>query len=208
MYYGQNKEDKILLEYFAGEEPKNLSILDIGANDGITLSNSYAAIQRGWNACLIEPSPSVFAKMKELHKGNDRVHCFEYAISVNDLDNVTFYDSGALLSEKDHALVSSLSSNETSKWRNSGTEYKTISVKTRKFETFLKESPLKTFDAITIDCEGEDLRVLKQINLAGIGCRFLIVEFNGKDETLYRVFAEYMGMRLIHQNAENLIFVK
>lgn len=206
MYYGQNEEDKILLDYFAEEDPTKLNILDIGANDGITLSNSYAAIKKGWNACLVEPSPIVFEKLRNLHRDNGKVHLFEYAISRSNLNNVTFYESGSLLTKHDHALVSSLSNTETQKWRGAGTEFNTILVKTRTFDKFMNESPLKTFDAISIDCEGEDLNVLKQINLRQVKCRFLIVEFNGKDGNLFKIYCEYMGMKLVYSNAENLIF--
>ena len=54
--YSQNGEQKIILEYF--QDKYKGKVLDIGANDGITLSNSRALIEKGWDGVLIEPAPS------------------------------------------------------------------------------------------------------------------------------------------------------
>ena len=43
--YSQNNEEQVILDYF-GNKIGNL--LDIGANDGITLSNSRKLIELGW----------------------------------------------------------------------------------------------------------------------------------------------------------------
>ena len=47
MYADWNLEER-LQEYFLGENPKFLTALDIGANDGISFSNTYAFSQLGW----------------------------------------------------------------------------------------------------------------------------------------------------------------
>ena len=41
----QNNEEALVKQYFG---TKHGTFIDIGANDGITLSNTYAAAQRGW----------------------------------------------------------------------------------------------------------------------------------------------------------------
>ncbi len=206
-YYGQNNEDRLLLEYFQNENPADLCILDIGANDGKTFSNSLACIENGWNAALIEPSPKALNFLSVLHSGNDRVQIYPYAISKTE-GKMSFFESGEMIKNNDVALVSSIHANETQKWRDAGIKFETITVECIQFEKFMQKSQHKKFDAISIDCEGEDLNVLKQINLEQLACRFLIVEFNGKDEALYRIHAEYFGLTLIDKNPENLIFCK
>ncbi len=47
----KRNEEQVILDYF-GNKIGNL--LDIGANDGITLSNSRKLIELGWSGDLIE----------------------------------------------------------------------------------------------------------------------------------------------------------
>ena len=58
----QFEEDLVVYNFFKLTEKPDFigKILDIGANDGITLSNSYALIKLGWYADLVEPSPKAF----------------------------------------------------------------------------------------------------------------------------------------------------
>lgn len=205
--YSQNGEDLILMEYFKNEDPKKLSILDIGANDGTTFSNSLLAVERGWNAALVEPAPSALEILHKVHQSHARAYVFPVAIGRMD-ETLTFYESGEMLKKGDTALVSSLKYDEINKWKQSGVKYNNILVKCVTFETFYRDCPLKRFDAISIDCEGEDLNVLKQLDINSLGCRFLIIEWNGRDKNLFEIYCQYFGMRLIHENPENLIFVK
>lgn len=50
--YSQNDEEAIIMRYFANRTGR---LLDIGAADGMTNSNSLALIERGWRAVLVEP---------------------------------------------------------------------------------------------------------------------------------------------------------
>ena len=53
--YSQNHEDDIVLNFFQNTE-SNKTVLEIGANDGKTFSNSLLLIENGWKAHLVEPS--------------------------------------------------------------------------------------------------------------------------------------------------------
>jgi hypothetical protein len=76
------------------------------------------------------------------------------------------------------------------------------------FKSFQATATHKQFNLISIDVEGYDYEVLSQIDLGSVGCEMLIVEFNGKDESLFTDYANKFGMKLISKNPENLIFVK
>ncbi len=58
--YSQNNEEQIIIEYFKDFKGH---LLDIGANDGLTLSNSRKLIELGWTGDLVEPSPNAFQKL-------------------------------------------------------------------------------------------------------------------------------------------------
>lgn len=53
-----------------------------------------------------------------------------------------------------------------------------------------------------------DYDVLIQMNLQELQCKVLCIEFNGKDIQKYVDYVSKHGMTLVHQNPENLIFLK
>ena len=206
--YSQNNEDAIVVNWFKqqyGEDFKG-NILDLGANDGTTFSNSLRLIQLGWSADLIEASPGTFEVLEKLHKGNKLVKCHNIAVgNVN--GKAKFYESGTLLGGNDKSLVSTLDKNELKRWRDSVDFTETI-VNVVDFETLLKQTKNVTFDFITIDVEGLDWIMLKQMNLNELGCKLLIVETNGKETIKYVNHCKQFGFDTLATNAENLIVVK
>lgn len=200
----QNNEAQIVSNYFKGFKG---TVLDIGANDGITFSNSYDLIQSGWSGVLIEPG-SIFSKLENLYEGNKKVTCYKLAIGEKE-EQVTFYESGAHVKNgKDSGLVSAMNYVETIRWRNQGVEFNEVIIQVVPFGWILKW--YKTFDFITIDAEGNDWSILQQINLDAVGCKCLCIEWNGIID-LKRACSDYagqFGLRLISENRENLIFAK
>lgn len=209
--YSQNDEEKLILSYFGDNQG---TVLDIGANDGKTFSNSLALIEKGWKAFLVEPSDNAYEKLRELHKDRmDRV-CVCHCAIATQTGFAKFYESGSFDHKgEDVALLSSISREETKRWgdRVSFTE---TTVKTYTFfdfiallrMTFCIQNP--SFDFISIDAEGMDWEILRQINLKEVGCKLLCVEHNGNVELIsnYKSFAAQYGMKEVLYNAENLIF--
>lgn len=200
--YSQNGEQLIIEKYFGDSIGR---VLDIGANDGITLSNSYACILRGWSALLVEPSMSAFYKLTAAHKDNDKVEPFNVAISTKE-ETVDFYESGEHLGIGDVALLSTLKASEVDRWKSSGETFIKNKAVCLTFAGLMELTKNKKFDLITIDCEGLDYDVMTQINLREVGCKMLIVESNSIEDAKYITYATLHGMKLIHKNSENLIF--
>ena len=207
MSYTQNNEEALILNHFANRNVSELTVLDIGANDGKTFSNSLKVIEMGWNGVLIEPSPKAFALLTNLHSFNHNVMCFPIAIT-NQNGMFQLQESSSLLNQGDTSLVSSLKQEETVRWANNNIRFSPVNVMGMDFKSFLETSPHKKFNLISIDVEGYDYDVLSQIDLNSVGCEMLIVEFNGKDESLFTDYAHKFAMKLISKNAENLIFTK
>lgn len=201
--YSQGNEEQIVLDYFQG---KKGTVLDIGANDGKTLSNSLRVIELGWSGVMVEASKNVFKKLEELHKANKNVHCLNYAIADKE-GELEFFESGHHLSSNDHSLLSSLKKEEIFKWMSS-TEFKKTKVNAITFDQLLEKSPIKTFDLITLDIEGMDYEVLSQINLKEIGCKMLIVETNSINNEKFIKYCGQFGMQLYSKNYMNLIFTR
>jgi len=197
--YSQNNEEQIILSYF-GNKIGNL--LDIGANDGLTLSNSRKLIELGWSAELIEPAEIPYNKLIELYKDNKKVKLHNIAIS-DFKGEMTFYNSGEHLGNGDSDLLSTLSITDKQKWE-SKTEYKETKVKSLKWIDF---NYWQIYDFINIDAEGYDLSILKQMDLIELGCSCLCIEHNG---TLYEDILKEIkryNMKVILTNNENIIAV-
>ncbi|MCK5520992.1 MAG: FkbM family methyltransferase [Candidatus Marinimicrobia bacterium] len=207
-FYGQNQEDRFIEKYFAVREKSELFMLDIGANDGKTLSNSYKAIQQGWNAVLVEPSPVAFERLNALHGSNARVRLFNCAITAQTGEAV-LHESGTLLNKGDSALVSTLIPEEKKRWDSAKIPFQERLVKTKSFNDLLMECSSRKFQCISIDAEGFDFQILSQINLTDVGCELLVIEWNGNVDEKDRI-CRYTGghaMKLVDENAENLIFI-
>ena len=209
MFYGQNKEDETINNLIISKYGSDFKgcILDLGANDGITLSNSRYFIENGWKGVLIEAGKSPYEKLMTTVLPNTVV--INCAIGNQD-GFLTFYESTNLLSSNDVGLVSSLVADETQRWRKEGIGFTEYQVECFNWESFRNKFHLNSqnFDIISIDIEGMDYDVLIQMNLEELGCKVLCIEFNGIDRQKYVDYALKHGMTLVHQNPENLIFFK
>jgi FkbM family methyltransferase len=201
--YSQNKEDLFILNYFGKFKGR---LLEIGANDGVTLSNSKLLIDNGWNGVLLEPG-LIYQSLNKLYPdGCVNVCAINTGIGLKN-DIVTFYESGAHIKNgSDRGLVSTTDYNETLKWRKSGVPFKETKIRLITYAELLKQTNNPTFDFISIDAEGMDWEILQQIDLANTKC--LCIEWNS-DTDLYRLFTDYCkGFKVAVKNAENLIFTR
>jgi FkbM family methyltransferase len=206
--HSQNNEELIILDYFKDCNANDMSLLDVGANDGITFSNSYALVQNGWNATLLEPSPKAYEKLISLHGKNDRVQCLNYGISTTSGES-DFFESGGHNGSSDVSLYSSIDQNEIKRWGNS-VAFDKIKAKFKTYQEFLGDVNHKNFDFVTIDIEGYDWYLLNQMDLTALGVKMLIVEWNSVNDTATNMiwYASNFGLKEISRNAENLIFAR
>lgn len=197
--HSQNNEEQIIKDYFGDFVG---TFLDLGANDGVTLSNTRALALAGWCGVLVEPSPKAFARLKENCKGFKCLYQYPFAIG-NHNGTAILQESSDLLKTGDVALVSTFREDEMERFKSVVT-YTPVEVKVFKWKTFLNRLRIKQFDFISVDIEGLDLDVLKQIDLTNV--KMVCVEFNGKNK---QAFVDACpGFRLIAENGENLIFAR
>lgn len=201
--YAQNGEDLFVLEYFGDFKGE---LLDIGANDGMTFSNSRLLIEIGWDAHLLEPG-SIFDELYDNYKTKPlTVAVHNFGIGEKS-EVVQFYESGPHIKNgKDKGLVSTTDYQETLRWTDVEFIEKNIQLVT--FENFYDFVERPKFDFISLDAEGMDWQILQQIDLDAVGCKVLCIEWNSKPELL-KLFTDYCkGFRIGLMNAENLVFVR
>src|SRR5262249_30227089 len=75
--YSQNDEESIITGYFGGRAG---NLLDIGAYDGVSFSNSRRLIELGWSGALVEPLPHAAGLCRALYRDNPTISVQEYAI--------------------------------------------------------------------------------------------------------------------------------
>lgn len=205
-YHSQNNEAKLSIEYFGDRQ---ITILDVGANDGKTFSNSYDLIVRGAKAYLFEPS-SVCDDLIKLHQGNPNVHIYNKGLG-DKVGKVKFYESGAhVRNGRDRALVSATDYKETIRWRKAGVEFIEKEITVLDWLGWYEHSGQPKFEMVSLDTEGMEWTILQQMDLGLMGVEFLIIEWNG-DVGLEKLFAEYCdryGLVEVSRNNENLIFAK
>lgn len=200
--FSQNNEQEIILNYFGD---KVGTLLSIGENDGVTLSNSRALILNGWSADLVEPAPIPMSNLKQIYLHNKKVNLIEAAI-CDYTGLMSFWISGTHLGTGDSALLSTLSLADKQKWEHT-TTWNEVTVMAFTFTDFMKNRIERKYDFITIDAEGYDYKILEQMDLLDLGCSCLCIEHNGVEKQKYIDYLTKFNMRVIYQNNENLIAV-
>ncbi len=215
MNYAQNKEQEVILNYFdklnRGVTPPDYIVngagptfLDLGANDGITFSNTRALAERGFKGVLVEPSPKAFALLEKNYEGLKGFYLYPYAISGHN-GNIILHESGSLINKNDVALVSTVNAFEMKRFENV-TSYTPTMVKCFKWKTFLNRLTIKEFDFISADCEGSEMDFLPDMDLTNT--KLICLEHNGKAELKKQYLectSKYGLSNIIYESGENII---
>jgi len=151
-YFSQAKQDEWVCEFFNFAE--NKYFVDIGAYDGIKISNTYALEKfLKWDGLCIEANPDIFKKLKE----NRRCACINVAMGDHD---------GMCKFKKDDLYGAIEDNGETS------VELKTL-------RTLLTEYSIpQTIDYISIDVEGNEYSTLTQFPFNTHNFILMTVEHN------------------------------
>lgn len=205
--YSQGKEELYTVNFF---KDRIGNVLDVGANDGKSLSNSLRLIELGWNGVMVEASPKAFIRLQETHKGRDNVYLFNLALTDHD-GECELNESGAVRASKcsrdNVGLVSSLNNKWMKPWGT--THFDKIQIPCRSWKTFLEESPIKKFNFISIDIEGEDAKLLEQINLEEVGCELLCIEYIYPETIIVLTeLCKKQGFKVVGRTKCNLLFAK
>lgn len=188
--YSQNDEQDVILREFEGFTGK---FLDIGANDGITLSNTYALSLLDWVGICVEPSPSSFPKLSKLYENNNNIVSCKAALADYD-GEIVFYDS-------DGEGVSSTVKGNVEKYGCKATEVVVDCVSSER----LFNSIGYDFDFISLDVELTNVQVLKSLPFDKLTkLKLICVEHDSKQQEI-KDFLKPFGFEEIHRTGENII---
>lgn len=209
--YSQHGEDLILKEFF---KEKTGSFLDLGANDGITLSNTYLFYELGWKGVMVEGSPYVFEKLRARFEDDDRVQCINLFLSdkegVYEFYHNTNHHVNPNIARDNMDLLSTIDPDSYQRAKDWGYfEKKEILCHT--FDKVAEISKLDKYDLISIDIEGMDFKVLSQIDLKETETECLIIEYNENISDKNKIIEYCSGFGLnniLLDNNINIILTK
>lgn len=199
MYYGQNQEDRIVCEYFDRHPAKSNSLLDIGAADGRTFSNSRALIERGWGGVLVEGSAGQFKALLDLYQNTSpqKIVLINAVVWNNADPLVAFHQSPDLVSSVDRAHVAKWSSAVPFR------ETWTPCVAPTSIAKMMADRGIFP-DFVSIDVEGKSYEIARDLHWVLVQAAVVCLEHDGNDEGLRAALSDTHPNVLL-LNGENII---
>lgn len=146
-------------------------LVDVGAYDGATLSNSAPFLAEGWSGVVIEPHPSLFARLAALHHGRDDVACVNKAVAAEQGVLPLFLGVGG-----EDSMVSTLSTDEN-RWFESMRTQESVEVEVDTLTSILDScSAPGDFALLLVDAEGMDYDVLAGLDFERYRPRVIVTE--------------------------------
>ncbi|MCH7400147.1 FkbM family methyltransferase [Belliella sp. DSM 107340] len=200
-----------LNEYSLSKKNSGFTVIQIGANDGITHDPIHKFIKRdNWNGILLEPQPAVYNQfLKKIYAKNKGIITLCAAIGEEDgtqpIYKVGFSDmrwATGLTSFSREKIESAFADGivetncskfdikipiDKSKWI-SHEDVDVISP-----ATLLKKYKLGKIDLLQIDAEGYDLEVIRIFDIAKTEPECIIFENVGLEERAYNFYLETLG---------------
>lgn len=206
--YSQNGEDFILWNFF-NYKTKGFFI-DIGAFDGVHLSNTFSFEQQGWNGICVEANPSMF-KICVVNRPSSK--CFHYAVTEKYSGEVDFFveEMGQLSTTLGDKEILDDIENRYKRRSINFSGINKIKVPSITFDRLLSNyfPNLKDIDFVSLDTEGNELNILKSINFNKYNIELLLVEANKKKEKdkILNLLSSYNYI-VAKQVGNNFFFVK
>lgn len=171
--YSQDGQDIYILNNFFPNK-KDGTFVDIGANDGVTISNSLLFEELGWTGVCVEPLPTAFNKLTQ----NRKCECVNGVISDKNVSHVDFCAIEGY-SEMLSGILDKYDERHKTRILNESSLYdckrQKIKVPNFKFNDLIKFNQINLLD---VDTEGGELEILKSINYDLYVIDLILVENN------------------------------
>ena len=206
-YYSQYRQDKLIHEtYFQGV--KNGVFVDIGAYDGIILSNTlFFEKELGWTGLCIEPIPEVFAQLKE----NRTCKCIQGCISNLCKNELLFRAaSSSVCTEMLSGLAKTydpvryqILTHEVNK---TGGNLQILHVYCFLVNDLLKNNNIPHVNFLSINTAGGEYEIIESIDYDRFTIDVISVD-DSYDDPRFIPFLERKGFKLERKSGPDLLFV-
>lgn len=185
-YCGQFGQDKYLDEVLFKKRVGGFFV-DIGAYDGVTISNTYFFEQnRQWRGLCIEPQPDKFKLLKKNRT------CASLNCGISDfLGRAEFFQVNGGAAALWSGLVNTYDQQQmetVNKYLSKyGGSVEKITVPVYPLSYILKQHQIGHVDLLCIDTEGCEDRIIKSINFDQVDIEVIVVE-NNSDSCVLRAY--------------------
>ncbi len=204
-YRSQFGEDRILEQVFSGQSPGYF--IEVGAYDGVTLSNTYLFEQMGWRGILVEPIGPLCVRAAASRPGSRVVHAACSRRDRRGLGRFTLSQGIPILSflrqDDEHAA----------RCLREGATLVEIEVPIVPLDDIIRSerrNPLGgrgpwmagvgwKIDLVSIDVEGAELDVLDGFNVARFKPRILLLENDRECGAGIEPYLNVRGYRKFHR---------
>jgi len=203
--YAQFAEDLEVLDFFH-QQPGYY--VEIGANDGVSGSNTALLEQQGWQSLLVEANPELVAKVKATRPRSIVVHAA--IVSPEQVDTIAFYKVVGGEPGIDGLSTTVCTDDFIERITGYGGQIETIRVDALTLDqVFTKHQVPDRFEVLSIDVEGVELEVLKGLSWDRYQPRIIIVEDNsvGADWSVCH-YLRRQGYLRVHRTGVNDWYVQ
>lgn len=190
---------------------KNVTVVQIGANDGINNDPIHKYIKRDhWCGVLLEPQRLVFEKyLKPLYAGTEGINVLNAALDINDgqkpiykvsvsesrwATGLTTFNRSILEEAVRSGYIERQALKEGSPLPENKDEYIIEeSVECICTETLIKKYNLEHIDWLQIDTEGFDFEIIKMFNISVTNPEIIVYENLHFPEDLQKECIDYLG---------------
>jgi FkbM family methyltransferase len=205
MSYSTAKEDEIALEFF-GKDYRG-SFLDIGAADGVLISNTRLLAENGWSGVCVEGSHRNLVGLLEAYRGRSDIQIVHAA--VRGRENVGI---GPWWDPIECTFNATMSHDLQSRGHER-TGARLFWVYACRVQDIVKAFPLP-YDYVSIDVEGVTLEVMADIDWKSMTTRMVCIEYLTEDVLGVNevpIISDYMGQfgfKVHRVTQENVILVR
>lgn len=201
-YFSLNQLDRKLEKYV---DYDNGYFVELGANDGVTQSNSlYFEKYRYWRGLLVEPAPQNFLKCRQNRSSRDSIYCaacvsFDYdqefvRIAYSNLMSTPVSLESDIQDPRAHAKLGD-------QFLGSGETVFEFGAVARTLNSLLLDARApKLIDFLSLDVEGAELEVLKGLDHQAFRFKYILVEC--RDFTRLSAYLEKQGYRFAEKLSE------
>lgn len=206
--YGQDEVlDKLC--YPKGNESHVGTFIEIGAFDGVDISNTYMLEKRrGWAGVLVEPIPEKFNQAKHNRWNPVWNGCIWNKDGVVDFLRIKGY------SEMLSGIESGFSSKHSNRIMNEVRDHKQELVKLqlpcRTINSLMSDFGLSRVDFMSLDAQTAEFPILEAYDPEKYPCKAILLDYNGCNEAMLNLWFNIHGYELYwkHQSSDERLFLR
>lgn len=178
-YVSQDGQDQYIHKSFF-QNSQNGFFVDIGANDGITLSNTYFFEKKlNWKGICIEPNPDTFITLQKMR------NCITLNGAISTLNEKATFLKITGPSEMLSGLIDFYDAEHLKRvdreLKSKGGTKETIEVRCYRFNALLESHGIQEIDYLSIDTEGGEYNIIESIDFKKFNIKVISVENNYDD---------------------------